>query len=230
MPQGIGELIELLSDNGKQAGRINCHASLVPAPGQYLLAHDSTSQIPLPVPIFNAGSIPGGFLAAPPIPKPWAPGTELSLRGPLGRGFIPPDTARRIALLALGASTHRLWPVLHLALERRAAVVLVAASVPPDIPPEVEIQPTSAVPEVAAWADYLAIDLERDSLPDLRTMLGVAIQTGIATVAQVLVGTDMPCGGLADCGVCAVHTRRKWKLACKDGPVFALADVLQAGN
>jgi hypothetical protein len=36
----------------------------------------------------------------------------------------------------------------------------------------------------------------------------------------------MPCAGLADCGVCAVELRRGWKLACKDGPVFDLRDIL----
>jgi NAD(P)H-flavin reductase len=36
----------------------------------------------------------------------------------------------------------------------------------------------------------------------------------------VLLRTQMPCGALAECGVCAVRTRGGWKMACKDGPVF----------
>jgi NAD(P)H-flavin reductase len=41
-----------------------------------------------------------------------------------------------------------------------------------------------------------------------------------------LVVAPMPCGGLAECGVCAVTTRRGWKLACKDGPVFDLGELI----
>ena len=41
--------------------------------------------------------------------------------------------------------------------------------------------------------------------------------------AQALVRTPMPCGALADCGVCTVRTSRGPKLACKDGPVFDLS-------
>jgi hypothetical protein len=36
----------------------------------------------------------------------------------------------------------------------------------------------------------------------------------------------MPCAGLAACGVCAVQTRRGWKLACVDGPVFDLKEIM----
>jgi len=49
---------------------------------------------------------------------------------------------------------------------------------------------------------------------------------GRAGEAQVLVVTPMPCGGLAECGVCAFTTRRGWKMACKDGPVFDLSELI----
>ena len=37
----------------------------------------------------------------------------------------------------------------------------------------------------------------------------------------------MPCGGAAECGICAVPFGRGWKLACKDGPVFELNPLLE---
>ena len=37
---------------------------------------------------------------------------------------------------------------------------------------------------------------------------------------QALVTLPMPCGGLGECGACAVPIRRGWKLACQDGPVL----------
>ncbi len=236
MKQGLGELVELYLEDGLRGGRLLCPQTLIPAPGQYLLAHDPASDSPLPAPVFNAGSIPGGFLAAPPVPQTWRPGTTLSLRGPLGRGFSLPASARRIALAALGETSARLKPLFAVALAQNSSLVLVSDLDLLDLPPEVEIQPVSALAEVARWADFLAIDVARESLPGLREMLGFNNQArvtfarpglaGRAGEAQVLVVTPMPCGGLAECGVCAVTTRRGWKMACKDGPVFALNELI----
>ena len=261
MQQASGELVEIYLENGQTGGRLLCTSSLTPLPGQYLLAHDSASNVPLSVPIFSAGSVPGGFLVAPPIPPTWRPGVSLSLRGPLGRGFSLPASACCVALVALGEIAARLKPLLAAALGGGASVVLVSDLDLPDLPPEVEIRPVSALAEVAKWADYMAIDLYRESLPGLREKLGLGGQTGVefarpacacpvppartcgvgtggpgrgdtgaggpwrAGEAQALIVTPMPCGGIAECGVCAVTVRRGWKMACKDGPVFDLKEL-----
>jgi hypothetical protein len=174
MKQGLGELVELYLENELRGGRLLCPHSLIPAPGQYLLAQGPASDSPLPAPVFNAGSIPGGFLAAPPVPQTWQPGTTLSLRGPLGRGFSLPISARRVALVVLGETPARLRPLLTASLEQSAALVLVSDLDLPDLPPEVEIQPVSALAEVAQWADYLAIDIVRESLPGCVRRWGLA--------------------------------------------------------
>jgi len=191
----------------------------------YLLAHDG-SDSPVPAPVFNAGSAPGGFRIAPPIPQSWQPGTTLLLRGPLGRGFSLPSSARRVALVPLGETSARLKPLLAAALEQDASVVLVSDMDLSDLPHEVEIQPLTALREITQWADYIALDMPRESLPGLRQMLGLGEQAKVRLEAQVLVVTPMPCGGIADCGVCAVTIRHGWKLACKDGPVFDLQALI----
>ncbi|MBN1450686.1 MAG: hypothetical protein JW963_06690 [Anaerolineales bacterium] len=247
--QDTGELIELYLEDGLTGGRLLCAQNLIPSPGEYLLAHDPASNAPLPVPVFSAGPVPGGFLLAPPIPLPWHPGASLSLRGPLGRGFSLPASARRVALVALGETAARLKLLLAAALGQNASVALVSDLDLPNLPPEVEIQPVSALPGVAKWADYLAFDLPREYLPRLHEKLGLGEhhlcrehvgapfvasaegatrrrQAEVPFEAQVLVVTPMPCGGLADCGVCAVTARRGWKMACKDGPVFDLNELI----
>jgi hypothetical protein len=227
MQVGTGELLELFLENGLRAGRIVCRGDLIPAPGQYLLAHDPASAALLPVPLFNAGPLQDGFLAAAPIPEDWRPGTMLSLRGPLGKGFKLPSAARRAVLLAMRPHFGRLQALLGIALDQGAAVVLVSGSAGSnELPPAVEIRPLAALGEVAAWADYLAVDLWREDLPELRVLLGEHALFSIPIPAQVLVVTDMPCGGMAECGVCALPARRSWKLACKDGPVFELAELI----
>jgi len=224
--RGAGELTELYLENGLIGGRLLCPQNLIPEPGQYLLAHDLASDAFLTTSVFNAGSFPGGFLISPPILQNWQPGVKLALRGPLGRGFSLPESARRIALVPLGETSARLKPLLAAALEIGAAVVLVTDLELPDLSPEVEIQPVSMLAETARWSDYLAIDVFRESLPGLQEKLEIGEQAGIPFEAQVLVVTSMPCGGLAECGVCAVKVRRGWKIACKDGPVFDLKELI----
>jgi len=225
MKQGMGELVELYLESGQTGGRLLCPQNLIPEPGQYLLAHDG-SDSPVPAPVFNAGSAPGGFRIAPPIPQSWQPGTTLLLRGPLGRGFSLPSSARRVALVPLGETSARLKPLLAAALEQDASVVLVSDMDLSDLPHEIEIQPLTALREITQWADYIALDMPRESLPGLRQMLGLGEQARVQLEAQVLVVTPMPCGGIAECGVCAVTIRHGWKLACKDGPVFDLQALI----
>lgn len=217
MHTGQGQLFELYYDDERAAARILCPPLLVPAPGQYLLAHDG-SDAPLAVSVFQAGPASDGFLAAPSLPRAWTPGASLHLRGPLGRGFSLPTTVRRLALLAWDDMPARLLALLPSALKLGAAVTLVCESAPRDLSAEVEVQPMKALDEVLAWADFLAVDAERESLPGLRERLGGRNQLSVE--AQVLVCTAMPCGALAECGVCAVRVRNGWRMACKDGPVF----------
>ena len=80
--------------------------------------------------------------------------------------------------------------------------------------------------DVCDWADYIAVDTVRESLPELRKMLGAGSPLKVRNEAQVLIRVSMPCGALAECGVCAIETRRGQLLACKDGPVFDLKDLL----
>jgi hypothetical protein len=223
--QAVCELVEIHLVNGLTGGRILCPSEMIPSPGQYLLAHDPASDALLPVPIFQAGWIPHGFIIAPPIPEAWKPETRLSLRGPLGHGFDLPASARHVALVAVDGNPYRLLPLLELALTNKAAVTLLSYTVPASLPAEVEVQPVTVLPEAADWADYLAIDVVRESLPVLWKLIGEGEQVWTLKDAQGLVLTPVPCGGMAACGVCAVNTRRGWKMACKDGPVFRLRDL-----
>jgi hypothetical protein len=223
MQTGKGRVIELILQDGLRSARLSCLESLIPSPGQYLLAEDSSSL--LPVPLFYTDSVPSGFIAAPPVPDSWSPGAEIRLRGPLGRGFVLPVLSRRVALVAYDDNPTRLRGLIRPSLSQNAAVVLVGAAVSADIPDEVEMQPSSALSDVCEWADYIAVDVARENLPRLRESLGKLNRISAAPEAQALIRTPIPCGGLADCGVCAVTLRSNWMMACKDGPVFAWRNI-----
>lgn len=223
MHTGEGQILELMLEDGYRFARVACPPNFVPSPGQYLLAGDG-SDSPLPVALFYTYSAPQGFIAAPPIPNSWNPGLTLHLRGPLGRGFVLPSSVRKVGLVAFEDSPARLKGLIGQALKQGAAVVLVCKSNPDDLPDEVEVQPISSLREIGEWADYIAFDVARENLNQLKEELGKSNQL---LAAQILIRTPVPCGGMAECGVCAVTLKSSWKLACKDGPVFDWQEVLE---
>jgi len=221
-----------LEQGGGMSGRIDCPPGLRPAPGQYLLAYAAAAGggEALPTALFSArlpgiargGAVAAGVLElAPPLPPTWTAGTRLNVHGPLGHGFSLPATARRVALVGLTAAPHRLLPLAEQALLQGAAVALYTRHVPGGLPPEVEALSLEALGEALDWADFMAIDLLPGALPGLKRRFGLSPHTLLPLPAQVLVQVPMPCGGVGECGLCAVDQKRGWKLACKDGPVFA---------
>jgi len=220
MRTGKGQVVELILENGYRHARISCNAQLIPSPGQYLLAGAASHPDPLPVSLFSTESTLNSFTACAPIPEAWTPGTEIYLRGPLGHGFTLPPSVRQVALFAFDDSPARMLGLLHSALKQNAAVVLVCDESELQLPDEVEVQPYSALEEILEWADYVALDVMRENLSRLKEIVGKKNQMSVKKDAQVLIRTPMPCGGVADCGVCAVTSKSGWKLSCKDGPVF----------
>jgi hypothetical protein len=230
--QADGKISELILLDGHPAARIECPPGLIPAPGQYLLAHAEDSDAPLATTVFAARTLAhqrqtgeDGFITAGPMPASWLPGICLHLRGPLGHGFAVPASARRIALVAFDGSPSALLPLLDTAFQQDAAVTLVCEHAPEDLPLQVEIQPMRALMDTIHWADYAACESTRESLRDLKKNLARPHSQKYGLV-QVLVRTAMPCGGLAECGVCAVEVRGGYRLACEDGPVFDFNDLL----
>lgn len=221
-------LLERYLDENLAAGRIA--STLIPAPGQYLLAHDPASNDPLAVPLFPAGPAPEGFLVAPPLPRAWTPGLTLSVRGPLGHGFHLPASARRVALAALDGSPASLLSLLAPSLEQEASVVLVCDAAPDSLPDDVEIQPLESLAEVCRWSDYLALGVGRGNWPEWRPMLARTMQAGGPHEAQGLIHAPMPCAGLAECGVCALSVASESKWVCKDGPVFDLFALVRGSG
>lgn len=231
MQNYVGNISEFqLSAEGEKTARITCPPKAIPAPGQYLLAHTAEDpEAPLAEVLFSAGRDPGSFIAAPPIPPSWQLGTSLHLRGPLGKGFRLPGAIRNLALVTLGDTLTRLLPLLPLADN---AALFTASPSPlfsssPFLPLALEINPLADLPAALAWADFLALDVPLERLPDLPKLLGLSNDRYLPCPAQALVLTPMPCGGLADCGVCAVGRGHNVRLACTEGPVFDLKDLLR---
>lgn len=220
--------------NGNRAARVDGPRVLIPAPGRYTLTtHLGKPDASLGQPLFQVGvpvalddsELP--FLG--PIPTSWQPGDKLHLRRPTGHGFQLPSNIRRLTLAAFGETPARLLPLVLPAIQTGADIAFFTSS--PDhassLPPDVEIQPLNTLGDAISWGNFLAIDIPLVSLENLRAFLRLGPHDRIPCPTQALIWTPMPCGALADCGVCAVPTRKgSYRLACKDGPVFDLDQLV----
>ncbi len=226
MHPSTGQVLEIQLDGSERSAWIACPAAAIPQPGQYVQAWSPQDQETALGSILFAGEIGSqGFWTASPISPSWEPGTTLALRGPLGKGFQLPDSARRLALVALGDRLSRLLPLGIAAIGRQLAVALFTDCMLPNLPVAMEVNPLSALPEAYDWADFMALDLPIERLEDLRRTLGHPAGRRLPCPAQALVVVPMPCGGLAECGVCGVPSPRSWKFCCQDGPVFDLEEL-----
>lgn len=217
-------LTEIQVDGNQQTAWIECPPDAIPTAGQYVMAYAPVEPLSvLGTPLFRGDASGEGFLAAPPLEATWIPGTQLVLRGPLGHGFSL--QGHHLALATLGDTVMRLLPLATEALQRGDAVTLFTDAPLPSLPASIEIYPLGSLPEALTWADCLAVDLPLEALIGLRASLGLKKGEWLPMRAQVLVHTPMPCGGLAECGACAVPARRGYRLVCKDGPVFELDEL-----
>jgi hypothetical protein len=188
------------------------------SPGQYLLA--------LPSALFPTHMAPEWIAVAAPLPTDWRAGQAIAIRAPLGKGFQLPSTARRVAVAALDHSPARLLTLVTQALAHAAEVCLYTLSLPSGLPEAVEVQSPDQLPEAWKWADYLALDCPLSLRTRWEQILPDPRPYRLLCPTQILVYTQMPCGGQAECGVCAVETHRGWLHACKNGPVFDLQDLV----
>jgi hypothetical protein len=186
----------------------------------------------LGTPLFFAGTVPDGFLCAPPVPIEWGPGSSLILYGPLGNRFQIPASTTRLAMIAAGDNLSRLLPLVG-GISTAPAVALFTNAPLPQLPATLEAFPLDEFSAALDWAEFLAIDTPVEKLPEIKERLGGYFKGTPLISGQVLVHSAMPCAGLGECGVCAIqtnHTSHKrqpaWKLTCRDGPVFNLEDLI----
>lgn len=221
----MGQVQEVrLAAHGERQALVACPVKAVPTPGQYLQAHAIKDiDAPLAFPIFLGGEVveageQAAFLTSAPIPESLQPGGEILLRGPFGRGFTLPPEAKRLALVALSENLTRLLPLVHLPAYE---IALFCESPLPYLPSQVEANPLCDLGQAWRWADMVLFDGRAAAYENINTV--IPMEQGIPGTVQALVYTDMPCAGVAACGVCAVRgERREVLLACEHGPVFAL--------
>jgi hypothetical protein len=208
-----------LSLDGQAAARLSCKPENIPSAGQAVMACKSGHCQPLRKVLFPIQTLPDGFVTDSPPEPYWRIGDTLNLWGPLGQGFTPPPGAKRWLLASFENPPNRLSALIQMGLERGATMSLCCAALPADLPPQVEWIPE--ITEALSWADYLALDLPAESIPALRSRLGLSTNDTLPFTAQILISHPIPCG-LGVCYARALQGQYGPLLSCIDGPVFRL--------
>ena len=169
------------------------------------------------------------------------PGDELTLFGPLGKGYAVNSQAQNLLLVAGGLGVAAVVALADEAVAAGRAVTLLqgarnaAKLFPPgSLPREVEV--LSATDDGSAGHRGPVTDLLAGHLswadqvfacgPNamFRSMADVLREARTRKPVQALLEERMGCG-TGICYGCAVFTRRGVRLVCKDGPRFELREV-----
>jgi dihydroorotate dehydrogenase electron transfer subunit len=226
--------------------------ALVPgaSPGRFLMLRFAETDDPLlPRPMSYHGIRPGGEVGilyqargrVTSMLSQRAPGEDVLLWGPLGRGFTVRPSADNLLLVAGGMGVAPLVWLAEESVTKGKNVSFVvgardAASLPPSslLPPQVEL--IVATDDGSAGRKGMATDVFEECLPwadqvfacgphaMYESMAVVVRRTRSRKPVQVLLETPMACG-MGLCYGCAVETRRGVRQVCHDGPRFELRDV-----
>ena len=163
----------------------------------------------------------------------------LDIMGPLGHGWQIPPAARNLLLIGEGVSIASLTLLSAVAIEQELAVTLLCQFAGEDeiypptlLSPEIEYHVTTpgsgAKPlleltgDYLAWADavYCAV-----SLATAQALYQRYERLRHRQMAQCLVTRPFACAS-GVCLACAIETHGGARLVCRDGPVFALNEVV----
>lgn len=216
---------ELFEVGGGVAALVNLDRSVLPLPGQYFKVAAYLAGTVLPVTAFPLDAGGNRLALLPETAQAWYLGEELNLRGPLGNGFRLTTAAERIGLVSYKhCNAACLLPLANVLLAAGKEVALVTDAPVQGLPLTVEILPGDQAEEVDAWADALAIWAGQQDIPALLHDFG---KESARKTVEIFIQSNMPCAGLAACGVCAILTKKGWKHACKEGPVFQLSELVE---
>ncbi len=210
----------------EQAVSVAVSPSIPVIPGQFFRAFVPSSTQVIPIPVYPYSSDSQGMLLCGRIPEYWHPKTPLLLQGPFGNGFSQSLKSRRLILHASDATLEpRLYFLALYALQRNSDVVWVSDDHSIALPPQVEVLKVTELPAALDWCDGCALTVGYSQATEFpRT---IPVKPADRPKVEVLIDAPLVCGD-ARCGVCSIETRRGWKLACKDGPVFQ-QEELQIG-
>lgn len=217
-------ITEITPVGQQQAFAVSNLSPVQPNPGQYFRAFVPSSSQSIPIPVYPYSINPESILLCGKLPVTWHPGADVLLQGPFGNGFTLSLSPRRLLLYASELPLEpRLFHLALHALQHGADVTWVSNSLSLVLPPQVEVLKVSDFPAALEWSDACAVSAPLNQLPVF--LRSLPVKPADHSKVEVFIDAPLACGN-ARCGVCAVETRKGFKLACKDGPVFPLKELL----
>jgi dihydroorotate dehydrogenase electron transfer subunit len=171
------------------------------------------------------------------------PGMSLDLLGPLGRGWTSRSETRNLLLIGEDPLLASLLLLAANAVEQEFSVTLLhlvssaeqgfpAALLPPEI--EYQVFVGANDPEMLAaqtgaymaWADSVCCSVSENTLA---TLVGTGVRWREKHFAQAIIDRPLMCV-TGTCQACRVETRHGPRQVCREGPVFALRDLMAIGS
>jgi dihydroorotate dehydrogenase electron transfer subunit len=221
-------------------------------PGQFLLLPATSAGFHDPLlnrALFVAGADPAAhslslLLPTAEVDLHWLAerrvGDELRAFGPVGTPFVEPSAGANLLLLGTGPGLFALLFLARRALERKAAVELLAVAVDNDSLPPPYLLPADAgyqaataaadslvdllSPQLIGWADHIAVAAPIAELPAISAVIRRHRLRWPAGFAEVVLAGPIPCVS-ATCRACLVQTRAGLRSRCRVGPVFDLREL-----
>jgi dihydroorotate dehydrogenase electron transfer subunit len=167
--------------------------------------------------------------------RPYEVGDVLDVLAPVGKGFRLEASTRRLLLAGDEWSLAPLLALANEATQKQVAVTLLIqqsssvgrfyeALLPLDV--EFQVAPQWDVSaELLDWCDQVCVAGPHSTYIRLKERIAESAVVHTAGFAQAVVVPAMPCG-FGACLGCAVETTRGLKLACVEGPVFDLMELV----
>ena len=156
-------------------------------------------------------------------PIQWQIGKEISVRGPIGKGFHPIDREGKILFIIPGELFGSLRPLIDDAIQSKKNVAIFCKNIDWQIHPDAEIILIEDLDFAINWTDFIYLECARNELKNILDIINLIKERRIPS--EIFVHTPILCGGNADCMVCAVKTKSGYRRICKDGPIISIEEL-----
>lgn len=154
----------------------------------------------------------------------WEIGDDLIIHGPIGEGFRSILRYQNLLLIDLESENRSLYSLMEAGLNEGKNIVYSAKETEFPIPASVEIIPNSLTGETLFWADFIAVEVNREKLSLYEDLFIQIMNMNID--CDVMVHCPILCYGKSDCMVCTIKSKNGWVKTCQQGQVIKLDQLV----
>ena len=153
----------------------------------------------------------------------WDIGDFLHFHGPIGRGFCDLSPYSNIFMLSLDTEHNSLNSLIEIGIKENKNISYFIENKGFPVPSTVEIITRDMITETIEWANYIAIEINRENLSKNYDMLKKIRKN--AVTCELLIYCSILCSGKSDCLICSLKTKHGWIKTCQEGQIFNMDDL-----